>query len=326
MRYSRQFQRLNLLLINVYMPYEDSDARTEEFSQILCLIEDLIDRYTNCHIVIGGDFNVDFSRDWVHTALLNSFCDNVGISPIVCHTLCNIDYSYNFNMSRFNVLDHFLLSGTLFDKCVESASVLHSTDNTSDHDPILLQLKLDACYIGQAERVFVPHISWVKASANDLVNYRINLSSYLSKISLPIEAILCANPMCHDCEHIAAINRYADVISKACLDAGENFIPHTTDRCAGKRIPGWSERVEPLRQKSLFWHGIWIDCGSRGVGRLLIVCAVQELPITMPSVRLRERRITLYGSGLQRRLLLTPLGIFGMRLRKYAIIKLSSVE
>jgi hypothetical protein len=67
--------------------------------------------------------------------------------------------------------------------------------------------------------------------------------------------------MCHDCEHIAAINRYADVISKACLDAGENSIPHTTDRCAGKRIPGWSERVEPLRQKSLFWHGIWIDCG-----------------------------------------------------------------
>ena len=108
---------------------------------------------------------------------------------------------------------------------------------------------------------FAPRISWVKASANDLVNYRINLSSYLSKISLPIEAILCANPMCHDCEHIAAINRYADVISKACLDAGENSIPHTTDRCAGKRIPGWSERVEPLRQKSLFWHGIWIDCG-----------------------------------------------------------------
>ena len=27
------------------------------------------------------------------------------------------------------------------------------------------------------------------------------------------------------------------------------------------RTPGWSEYVEPLRQKSLFWHAMWKDCG-----------------------------------------------------------------
>jgi len=26
-------------------------------------------------------------------------------------------------------------------------------------------------------------------------------------------------------------------------------------------IPGWSEEVQPLRDKYLFWHNIWIDCG-----------------------------------------------------------------
>src|SRR5664279_3104568 len=26
------------------------------------------------------------------------------------------------------------------------------------------------------------------------------------------------------------------------------------------RIRGWSEYVEPLREKSLFWHRLWLDC------------------------------------------------------------------
>ena len=58
-------------------------------------------------------------------------------------------------MSRFNTLDHFLLSGTLFNNtCVDSASVIHDIDNTSDHDPILLRLSLDVKYVGLAKRVF----------------------------------------------------------------------------------------------------------------------------------------------------------------------------
>jgi hypothetical protein len=164
-------------------------------------------------------------------------------------------------MNRFNILDHFLLSGTLFSNCVDDASVIHSVDNTSDHDPILLKLKLDAKYIGLSKRVFTPRVSWVKASDSDLVNYRANLSCYLSQISIPVTTILCCNPTCQNCDHVNAVSKYADDISNACLAAGEVSIPHTCDRKVGNRIPGWSERIEPLRQKSLFWHDLWIDCG-----------------------------------------------------------------
>jgi len=38
------------------------------------------------------------------------------------HDTCIIDKSYNFNMSKFNVLDNVLLSGTLYDKCIDSVS------------------------------------------------------------------------------------------------------------------------------------------------------------------------------------------------------------
>ena len=46
------------------------------------------------------------------------------------------------------------------------------------------------------------------------------------------------------------------------MSAAVSNIPHTSDRhTESKRVPGWNERGEPKRQKSLFWHGLWVDCG-----------------------------------------------------------------
>ncbi len=101
---------IKLLLINVYMPYEDDDVNIDEFSNVLALAEDVIHCNSDCHLVLGGDFNVDFRRDRIHTALLNSFCDDVGLMPTIHHSSYNVDYTYNFNMSRFSILDHFISS------------------------------------------------------------------------------------------------------------------------------------------------------------------------------------------------------------------------
>ena len=125
-------ESLKLVLINAYMPYEDSEDNCDKFVDTLAIIEDVIQN--NCHVVLGGDFNVDFRRDWVHTVLLNDFCTEFSLMPIIRHTSCNIDYTYYFNMSHFSVLDHFILSGTLFEECVSSALVLREVDNLSDHD------------------------------------------------------------------------------------------------------------------------------------------------------------------------------------------------
>ena len=136
------------------MPYEDGDDKTDEFTNILALIENVIEANNDCHVIFGGDFNVDFSRDWTHTALLSSFCENIGLQPVVRHTSCQIDYTYNFSMSRFQVLDHFILSGALFDECVCSASVAHDVDNLSDHDPIFIEFKFNVHNLAFSSRVF----------------------------------------------------------------------------------------------------------------------------------------------------------------------------
>ena len=36
----------------------------------------------------------------------------------------------------------------------------------------------------------------------------------------------------------------------------------------GKVIPGWRAHVEPFRQDSLFWHGVWQSAGSPNTGVL----------------------------------------------------------
>jgi len=56
-----------LLLINVYMPYEDGDERSDEFVYVLSLIENIIGNNSDCHVILGGDFNVDFNRQRNHT-------------------------------------------------------------------------------------------------------------------------------------------------------------------------------------------------------------------------------------------------------------------
>jgi len=110
----------------------------------------------------------------------------------------------------------------------------------------------------------VPRVSWVKASADDLVNYQSVLSYKLHHIHLPSAAILCNDLLCTNRDHIDAISAYADAISDACLSAANGCIPHTCHQHSKGRIPGWSERVDPFRQKSLLWHKIWDDVDALG--------------------------------------------------------------
>ena len=80
---------VKLFFINVHMPYEGDDEMSAEFADQLSVVENLIYDNPDCHVIVGGDFNVDFSRDRLHTALLSSFCENVDLNPIIGHNKCS---------------------------------------------------------------------------------------------------------------------------------------------------------------------------------------------------------------------------------------------
>jgi len=257
-----------LLLVCVYMPCEGDDSKTDEFANQLAVIESIVESNLDCHVIVGGDFNVDFSRKWCHTEMLSSFCESNGLHPAVCHVNNTVDYTYHFNMNRFNTIDHFLLSGALYEKAVNQVETLHEVDNTSDHEPLMLRLHLKTSLIGCNDKIYTPRVAWAKATKGDIYNYRSTLSDMLCNISVPTDTLLCDNPQCCDSNHVMSINTYANDITEACISAARLTVPLTCSRQQSRRIPGWSEQVQPMREKSLLWHRVWVECGRPHSGHV----------------------------------------------------------
>ena len=82
-----------LLLMSVYMPYEGEEFRTDDYAEQLAIIDSLIEANTDCHAIIAGDFNVDLSRQRIHTAMLQSFYRATAMlsavyAVVVCLCVC----------------------------------------------------------------------------------------------------------------------------------------------------------------------------------------------------------------------------------------------
>jgi hypothetical protein len=92
----------------------------------------------------------------------------------------------------------------------------------------------------------------VKATDNNLCYYQATLSSLLSSIDVPTDVLLCHDINRSNLTHSQHWNRYVLEITESFLHAAEATTP--LKKQAGGRIPGWSEHIPPLRDKSLFWH------------------------------------------------------------------------
>lgn len=282
--FSNNFFRL--LIINVYMPFEDGTTRVDDFCDQLSAIDHLIEQNQDCHVVLAGDFNVDFSRPSTHGPILTSFCQTNNMHPAMSHTNCNVDYTYHFGMSRFSILDHFIVSEVIFDSSVSSVSCLHSVDNLSDHEPVVIQLQMPYNLLAGATKSFVHKPAWYKASSSHIDEYRRVLSNKLHDISLPVDVITCKDMLCCSPSHRSALNLFMNDITSACLCAANTTIPPTKEHRSDEGLPSWNEEIKPLRDKSIFWHNIWVSCGRPHDGvvanimrrtRAFYHCAVRKL-------------------------------------------------
>ena len=59
------------MLVNVYMPYENTEVESDEYILQLALISELMDRHPDSQVILGGDWNVDFSRNRSHIKYFN---------------------------------------------------------------------------------------------------------------------------------------------------------------------------------------------------------------------------------------------------------------
>ena len=106
------------------------------------------------------------------------------LQPAIMHSYSLVDYTYNFNMHRFSIIDHFLVSEALFDEAITQMYVKHEIDNRSDHDPIFMHLSINFDRFSITPRVFTSRLVWQRASNEDKMSYQESLRTYTCPKSL----------------------------------------------------------------------------------------------------------------------------------------------
>ena len=78
-------------------------------------------------------------------------------------------------------------------------------------------------------------------------------------LHVPTGAVYCNNVFCTLTEHKKALDKFHSDIISALLNAEQDSIPRKVKK--SPRKPYWKEVAAPLKEKSLFWHSIWVSCG-----------------------------------------------------------------
>ena len=192
----------------------------------------IIQYHWDCHIILGGDFNVDMSRNWSNTMILDDYCSQANLFPVTRHKNSVVDYMHHFNIKHFSSLDHFIISEQLYQASVDKQFVLHDIDNTSDHEPLCMHLAMTVAQVDFCHRVVYPKPSWDKASDSHIAAYKNLLRIELSNVVLPYSALLCKDMCCSNIEHICSLNDYLiNQIANVCLSSANDTIPMS--RCPG---------------------------------------------------------------------------------------------
>ena len=69
---------------------------------------------------------------------------------------------------------------------------------------------------------------------------------------------------CTSTEHRNELDLLCSCIIESCVASGLHCFPLTMS--SGRDILGWTEQVEPERDQSLFWHGMWCELGKPNQG------------------------------------------------------------
>ncbi len=216
-----------------------------------------------------GDFNTCFNHNNAQTRCLNEVIDRNDMSVIWNSPKVNHDNTYvNLSLGHRSCMDHILVSGNIFDALI-SGGVHYDPLNPSCHNVVNIHFQcVNHCFVTRSDRPELAdkRFSWNKATQENIDMYREQLDYLLGNINIPTDAILCRNVLCKDIKHRVAINTLCSDILNCCIEAGTHTLP--LRKYTKHSIAGWKEYVKPEKERSLFWHWIWLECGRPNHGHV----------------------------------------------------------
>ena len=252
-----------ILLINVYMPSSDNRDALDEYEGILQEISNLCINNATQHMIIGGDWNADLSRNDGRTKLFKEFISRENLFNPLCLELSNVPYTFSGPMidgrlPNTSIIDHFLISPNLAREIVTyEANDLYN--NTSDHVPLTLKLNINVEYHRNYARNFKPSVQWHKCDGNNIKFYKDTLDKLLLNSNPCHEALKCKEYKCT--KHSKFIQEIHNEIINNISQSSKISLPHTSEKSVKKIIPGWNEHVKEHADRSKMWHDIWVHKG-----------------------------------------------------------------
>lgn len=252
-----------LLLICCYMPNDNMSVSEVniEFVDICMDLEALICINDHDDIVIAGDWNTDFNRNTAQTRYLRQFMETINVKCSFDHiNSIKEDTFYSFNNNGSSCIDYFMLSEELYNN-VFTSNVVWEGINLSPHQPV--SVCLDVAYTCEDVMVekstFIPKHSWCKASHEDIELYKDKIDMFLADVMIPEDVLNCDIKGCNNSDHLQCIDYLFDCIIETCVNASHESIPFCKE---SKGIPKWNEMAQPARERALFWHKMWLQCGK----------------------------------------------------------------
>ena len=255
-----------ILLINSYFPVDTRGGRIDEveLNEIFENIRIIIAENSFSSFILCGDINCDFLRKTDHVKTVQNFLDE--FSLIVSWNLFEIDFTHCQELqdsSYFSTVDHFFMSHDLAQHVCD-AGVLHSVDNSSDHDPIYCTIKVEPVEESRAKvNTGSRKPCWSKASPEEKQSFKVTLDDFLSHVEVPESLTSCKDVHCSKKEHQNDIEKHIiEVLGSIEVKAFEN-LPVSSSSSSRKRKPkpGWSDLVKPYRDTALFWNQVWKSAG-----------------------------------------------------------------
>ena len=236
-----------------------------DYLETISDIEKIMNNYPNDIYLLGGDWNTDMSRKNAQTDCFTSFIERNNLKVCWDSLRSHIGDTFSSN-DRTSCIDHFVLSDVLLHS-VNKCYVEESPLIPSDHNPVILDRKYDLQITYAKPRTHGKSgIAWHRVDTFNITKYQTALDKELDDICVATGAVLCENTNCQNANHKRDIDDLCDKMIQACLKSGDlRFL-----KCKPYKPcnAGWNSEVKLLREDSLCWHHIWVDCGRPPAGAL----------------------------------------------------------
>ena len=133
------------------------------------------------------------------------------------------------------------------------------------HYPIILHVDwpLDITETERTTNNHIDRIAWHKVDNNE--EYKETIENILSKCPgiYDLSSLQCKDRFCQDDHHKAEIYQSCVLLSDICISAVKLTLPKARNN---KPIPGWNDKIRPLKHIVDFWSEIWCQNGKPDVG------------------------------------------------------------